>query len=490
MTAFANRGRAASVSARVRGRVLAMAAVCCFLAAGAAPGAYSAARPRYGGELRISFHQTAQTHHPAAASTLPERVLASALYETLVTLDEHGEPAPGLAVRWQPEPGEKRWEFQLRAGVRFHDGAPFNSTAARETLARALERAPGLAGARLRAARMLCASPSPARLVCDLGEPIPALPRLLADPALAVIAASGAGTGPWTLAAWTRGSHARLEAFEAYHSGRPFLDAIEAEFGVAARRQRVEFELKRADIVVAPPTEARLPGASRGSPESNLLLLRFGAGAFGKETADRRRFAALVDRAALAQLLPPGRVSAAHGFMPGAATGYEFLLGLEQQGVAETGGAGAARRGPLRLVFDAADPVARLAASRLQLDLGRAGVTLRLEGLRADTFAAARQARTYDLAVESLTVRLASSPLGLAHVMHAIGLSEAAGRLLDRAGGQVPVEVEYQAERQALDALEAVPLLHYGDQYGVGESVEQLRFSAAGLPDLASAWKR
>ena len=288
-----------------------------------------AARPRYGGTLRLVFYQTAETYDPTAATTLPERLLARTLYETLVVLDDRegddregddreGDDregramaaAPGLAARWHAELGGKRWVFQLRPGIRFHNGAPLNAASVQASLERAVARAQTASAAYLRRARFRCASPSPNRLTCNLAKPIAALPNLLADPALAIAESDGAGTGPWKLASWSLGTRARLEAFDEYRQGRPFLDAIEARFGTDPRRQRVDFELKRVDVLVPVPTEARAPGQVRATPPSNLLLLGFspttaflrGGGQGG--LAARQALLAVLDREALAGLLP------------------------------------------------------------------------------------------------------------------------------------------------------------------------------------------
>src|SRR2546422_10109158 len=44
-------------------------------------------------------------------------------YTTLFRSDENGRPQPALAVAWQHDAEWKRWEFRMRPGVRFHDGA-------------------------------------------------------------------------------------------------------------------------------------------------------------------------------------------------------------------------------------------------------------------------------------------------------------------------------------------------------------------------------
>ena len=52
------------------------------------------------------------------------------IYETLVSnVPGTTRIAPGLATSWKSAAGGKTWIFQLRRGVRFHDGTPFNAAA-------------------------------------------------------------------------------------------------------------------------------------------------------------------------------------------------------------------------------------------------------------------------------------------------------------------------------------------------------------------------
>lgn len=60
------------------------------------------------------------------------------VYEPLVRRDRGLKMEPGLAVKWsQPDP--KTWRFELRKGVSFHDGAPFNADDVVFSYGRALE---------------------------------------------------------------------------------------------------------------------------------------------------------------------------------------------------------------------------------------------------------------------------------------------------------------------------------------------------------------
>src|SRR5580700_10594713 len=57
---------------------------------------------------------------------------AAAIFDTLTTLDDKGEPQPKLALSWSHSEDFKNWSFKLRSGVKFHDGTLLNAQAVKE----------------------------------------------------------------------------------------------------------------------------------------------------------------------------------------------------------------------------------------------------------------------------------------------------------------------------------------------------------------------
>ncbi|MFY9258765.1 MAG: ABC transporter substrate-binding protein [Dethiobacteria bacterium] len=56
------------------------------------------------------------------------------VFETLVTLNDKGEPRPLLAKKWEVSPDGKNYTFFLQENVKFHDGTPFNAQALKENV--------------------------------------------------------------------------------------------------------------------------------------------------------------------------------------------------------------------------------------------------------------------------------------------------------------------------------------------------------------------
>ncbi len=68
------------------------------------------------------------------------------MYECLTRFDQNLEVVPSLATKWSVDLKRTRWTFQLRKGVRFHDGTPFDTQAVVGSFERLIDPRRGLAG--------------------------------------------------------------------------------------------------------------------------------------------------------------------------------------------------------------------------------------------------------------------------------------------------------------------------------------------------------
>ena len=68
----------------------------------------------------------AVTMDPHSSGLIADRAATMQVYEQLLDIDSNLAIVPQLAVAWKPiDPNT--WEFELRQGVRFHDGTPFTA---------------------------------------------------------------------------------------------------------------------------------------------------------------------------------------------------------------------------------------------------------------------------------------------------------------------------------------------------------------------------
>jgi peptide/nickel transport system substrate-binding protein len=86
--------------------------------------------------LRIAIYDRPNTLDPHQDSEFVSFAVASHVYEGLTRLDGNLRVEPALAERWVC-PDALRWQFVLRAGVRFHDGRPLTA----EDVVASIERA-------------------------------------------------------------------------------------------------------------------------------------------------------------------------------------------------------------------------------------------------------------------------------------------------------------------------------------------------------------
>ncbi|MBI5282605.1 MAG: hypothetical protein HY858_13050 [Candidatus Solibacter usitatus] len=421
---------------------LSIAAVSLLLAA-ALPGA--AARPRFGGTLRLSTRAVITTLDPAHQPVGPlalatKSSLAGHVFETLVKLDWRGDPQPHLATGWTHEPAQKRWVFAARPKVLFHNGARWE----------------------------------PAGSVIHMPDdrPIADILRELSHPRSAIVLrlpdGSLAGTGPFRLAQFEAGKAVTLAAFDNYWAGRPFLDSVELRMGRSLRDQALDLELGNADLAelsLADVRRARQRGARLAvSAPVEVLALAFDRARQFPE-ALRHALALALDRPAIQSVLLQKMGDASAVLLPQWLTGYAFVFPAARD-------LPAARlltssSPPLDFSYDRLDPLLRAVAERIILNAAEAGLTLKSSpGPAAVRLLALRVTSTDPvLALEDLAPMLGAPPAQKADA--------------------------FDRERAALEAFYLIPIVHLPACYELGPRVQGwigAPWVASGRWDLAAVW--
>jgi MarR-like DNA-binding transcriptional regulator SgrR of sgrS sRNA len=280
------------------------------------------------------------------------------------------------------------------------------------------------------------------------------------------------GTGPFELTQWQPGKKLSLVAAEQYWAGRVFLDAVEIELGRNPRDQLVSLDLAKTDLAEVPPEQIRraVTDGRRVIESRSLTLMTL---VFAREAqspaekAARQLLSRSADRNAIRTVLFQGHAENAFGLLPNWMTGYDFLL-AEDAGAAPTRSNKSVAK--WTLTFDAADPVDRVVAERIELNARDAGITLQLAPGKPDA-----------------DIRLARAPLASADPWTALEQIAAAGGAPAPKIGRT-IEELYAAERAVLAVQRFVPLVHLPRASALGANVRSWASSSLGNWQIENAW--
>ena len=400
-----------------------------------APAAEAATRPRYGGTLRIAMQWAPSTLDvpatPATADYWDAARALSLIADNLVTLDAQDRPHPALALAWQSDAAARHWQLTLRHGVKFHDGSAASAEAIAQILGAGHPEWNVHGSGNTLTIDTEASSPS---LLAEL-----ALPRNLIlkrnESGLAI------GTGPFRIAEWQPAKRLKLVANEESWAGRPFLDAIEVEFGKSQREQAIALELGKTDVIEAPP-QANGSARSGTSLPVELMALVFSANSRAQDARLREALALAIDRKPIQSVVLKGAGEPTASLLPNWMTGYSLVFPAQANVQRAKVLLAGSRQPPLTLSYDPRDPQAQLIAERIALNAREAGITIQVSLSGAD-----------DVRLVRVALPSADPATSLREVARDFGLP----RPLTYGNA---VESLYQAERTLLDAHTVIPLFH------------------------------
>ena len=153
----------------------------------------------------------------------------------LVRPGRDGAPEPVLATAWQPNEDGTVWTFDLRQGVRFHDGSDFDASDVVYSLNRIID--PDFDSSARSSVKMIqqVEALGPHRVRMTLDSPFADLPLQLMDFRMRIIpegsgdtiAQTGIGTGPFKVERFDADGITILTANEDYWEGSPGVARIE-----------------------------------------------------------------------------------------------------------------------------------------------------------------------------------------------------------------------------------------------------------------------
>jgi peptide/nickel transport system substrate-binding protein len=404
---------------------------------------------------------------PAAQpDSIAQRNLTRLMFDTLVTMDDRGRLQPALATSWQVAPGNQRWQFWLRRGVKFHDGSPLT---------------PEAVAAALRAGNPdWNVLPAVDSVIIERNASDLDLAAQLARPRNAISKRSEGrtliGTGPFHITDWQPGKKLALAADEGYWGGRAFLDAIEIEMGKASRDQLLALDIGKADIAeVAPEQSHRASTEGRRvvtSAPVELMALMFAKDRQSPEDGKLRDALALsIDRSSIRSVVLQGAGEPGAGILPNWVSGYAFVFPADQNLDRARQLRSEVRQAPSwTLGYDAGDALARVIAERIALNARDAGITLQTT-----------TSGTADLRLVRSTLASLNARIALA------GAASATGLPAPKINGD-SVDELYQAENGMLQTQRLIALFQLPVSYALSPAVKDWSQERDGSRHLENLW--
>jgi len=418
-------------------------------------------RPHYGGTLRVEIEGDPWQR--------PDGIARRLVYDGLTSVGATGAVEPALAVGWESENDDHRWQMHLRPGVRFHDGSPLTAA----TVVASLTASCGAE------CPWTAARPVGSAVVLTSDSPMPNLPALLASDRYLIAlvttaegktAGDGIGTGPFQLAGFSNGV-LTLAANESCWQGRPFADSVEVRVRRSIHDQWLDLGLGRTDVVEVPAEQIRQAQQQHftiaSAPQAWLLALQVADTGALTNPRLRAAIAAAIDRSALYNVIFQKQGEITASLEPQSATGYSFLFTTDRDLNKAHELRGGLTPGMLTLRVEGGGAM-QLAAQRIALNLGEAGFSVQVK---------AAGLQYADLSLRKLPAAAGEPAAGLEMILRSTGIT---APVVER----TPAEL-FKREQEFLERKTLIPLLSLPKAYAVSARVRDLKILSDGTPDLA-----
>jgi peptide/nickel transport system substrate-binding protein len=322
---------------RTRIRHLATAALAAVLLAGAAP-AHAA------GTLTVAQALDPGSWDPIDTFLVDWSKVANNIYDGLTQRGPDMKLTPALATSWKVADDGLSIRFELRKGVSFHNGEPFNAAAVKFTFDRLLG-AEGAKGPQQSnynmidhvdviddyTVNMVMKKPDPVLLTKLAGYGAMIVPpKYIAEKGDAYFNTNPVGTGPFMLASYEPKVGVKLKANPNFWGGAPKLDGVDFRFIAEPGTEVAELQAGRLDIATLIPLsqietikgQANLDVLSVPGP--TVVVLRFNTkNGITKDENVRKAMIMAVDRDTIVKEILLGQAKPIVSFQSEISFGYD-----------------------------------------------------------------------------------------------------------------------------------------------------------------------
>ena len=250
----------------------------------------TAAAPVRGGTLVMAIQSDPGSLNPAVTSNGGVHTASEMMFNGLVGWGPDGKPTPELAEKWTIEGNGTVYRFDLRQGVKWHDGRDFTSDDVKFSFERALMKLHSRTAASVGSANPTITAPDPRTVVFTFPQPYgpllqqlnvteaPIIPKHVYDSCadLATAAACPAnktpvGTGPFKLDSYSVTEIKMSRNPNYFRPGLPYLDGMTIRVIPDQGTQVLALENKEVDWVnpLPGPDLARVKANNALSTDAN-----------------------------------------------------------------------------------------------------------------------------------------------------------------------------------------------------------------------------
>ncbi len=286
-------------------------------------GLFLIAAPVLGQEIIIALGSEPTTLDPQVREDGGERAVNDNVYETLMARLPDGKLTAGLAASEPKLVDAKTWEVKLRAGIRFHNGEPFNADAVVHSVKRLID--PNFKSEQISFFSTIKdakkADDLTVQIITDGPDPI--LPGRLywmkmvppghsQDPKFAE---TPVGTGPYKFIKWNRGQNVILEANPAYWGAKPTIQKVTYRFVSDPGTRLAGLMAGEFDLItnLLPEFTKKVPQAIHMLGLEHPIIILNADGGATRDVRVRKALNYAVDKKALAEGLFEGYAQIAQG---------------------------------------------------------------------------------------------------------------------------------------------------------------------------------
>ncbi|WP_246118666.1 ABC transporter substrate-binding protein [Azomonas agilis] len=439
--------------------------------------------------------------------------------ETLVEVAPDGHLLPGLAEYWSAEDGGLRWQFQLRSGVRFHDGQVLEA----QTVVQALEIARTKPGILNTLPITQITAEEPLKLSIQLSRPHQPLPAVLAHFSAVILSPASynaegqvtwmQGTGPYRLIEFGPPHRLLVQRFEGYWGKVAQIPKVLYLTGHRAESRALQVMAGQTDIVYTldPASLDLLKRRKDAQVHSELIprtiQIKLNAGhPYLKDLKARQAISLALDRSGIAthvlrvpgteanQLIPPmlkdwhlpALAPIAQDLKQAQALLQELGWQADEQGILHREG----QRFQLKMITYADRPELLVIGTAIQAQLRALGIDMGLSVVNSSGIPSAHHDGSLELALIARNYGTVADPLSLLLLdFGAQGNGDWGGMNWNNtAFPQLLHELEaeqdatlyqrkaQQAAQMLVDELPAIPVLFYTQQTATAQRVKHFSF--------------